>query len=125
MYFPFALTVLCSGKMTVEVNFSRVGSTQALLQDNAVWGVDDKNGIGEKPFEHIYMTKWACSGEDKVMGTYAYVRTAKVGDFSSLQQQIPLRAATLKGNAFNRVFTKIQLYWSWTGIVAHPVMYCK
>ena len=73
--------MLCSGKMTAEANFSGVGSTQALLQENAVWGVDDKTGIGEKPFEHVYMTKWACAAEDKVLGKYTYVRTAETGDF--------------------------------------------
>ena len=99
--------MLCSGKMPVGVNFSRFGGTHSLLQDNAVCGVDDTsqnsvltaeyrtNGVveaaqyiqrkaqGEKPMamEHIYhnVTKWACAGEDNLMGTYTYVTTAIEG----------------------------------------------
>ena len=61
----------------MQAHFSGVGRTHALLQENAVWGVHDKNGIEENRFQHVYMTKWACAAEDK----YAYVRTAEMGDF--------------------------------------------
>ena len=99
--------MLCSGKMTVEVNFSRVGSAQVLLQDIAVWGVNDKSGIAEKPFEHIYMTKWARAGEDKVMGTYTHVRTTKVGgDFCIIPTANTTEGSSTERECFQYSFDK-------------------
>ena len=77
LVYPFCTDNVLCRECDSEAQFSAVGRTHGLLEENAVWGIHDENGIQQNTFEHVYMRKWARADEDK----YAYVKTAEMGDF--------------------------------------------